>query len=241
MVSDDRHPPARFNAARYCLGENARMRPDKTALSMLGADEAVSRITFGAADRAVRGIAAGLLRSGLRSGDRVMIRMGNEVDYVLVYFGAPAAGLVALPPSPQLTSAEAAFLMDDSGAAAVAVGDGCVVAPADLRGRLLLDAAAIAAMKAGPPVADYADYADTAAGDPAILVYISGTTSRPKGVLHGHRTIYARRPMLAHWLGLSETDVMLHAGTLNEIRFLDALPRTGNGKLQRGRLAAAEA
>lgn len=211
-MSDDRHPPARFNAARYCLGENARARPDKTALSMVGADDAVSRITFGAADRAVRGIAAGLLRSGLRPGDRVMIRMGNEVDYVLVYFGALAAGLVALPASPQLTPAEAAFLMDDSGAAAVAVGGACAVDPADLGGRLRLDAAAIAAMKAGPPVADYAD---TAAGDPATLVYTSGTTSRPKGVLHGHRTIYARRPMLAHWLGLSEADVMLHAGTMN--------------------------
>lgn len=212
MVSADRHPPTRFNAARYCLGENSRTRPDKTALILVGAGEAVETLTFAEADRAVRGIAAGLLDRGLRPGDRVMIRMGNEADYVLVYFGALAAGLVALPSSPQLTPAEAAFLLENSGAAAIAVGGGCVVDPAGIGDRILLDAAAIAAMKTGTPIADFAD---TAADDPATLVYTSGTTSRPKGVLHGHRTIYARRPMLAHWLGLAETDVMLHAGTMN--------------------------
>ncbi|WP_091712463.1 class I adenylate-forming enzyme family protein [Methylobacterium phyllostachyos] len=210
-LSDDRHPPARFNAARYCLAENARLRPDKIALVMVG-DGAATRLTFGAVERAVRGIGAGLLGLGLKAGDRVMIRMGNEADYVLVYFGALAAGLVALPSSPQLTEGEAAFLMENSGAAAVVVGSGCVVAPEALGARLLLDAASIAGMKAGPPLADYAD---TAADDPAMLIYTSGTTSRPKGVLHAHRAAYGRRPMLAHWLGLTESDVMLHAGTMN--------------------------
>ena len=210
-LSDDRCPPTRFNAARYCLAENARLRPDKTALVMVG-DGSDTRLTFGAVERAVRGIAAGLLGLGLKTGDRVMIRMGNEADYVLVYFGALAAGLVALPSSPQLTEGEAAFLRENSGAAAVVVGSGCAIAPEALGGRLLLDATAIGAMKAGPPLPGFAD---TAADDPAMLIYTSGTTSRPKGVLHAHRAAYGRRPMLAHWLGLTESDVMLHAGTMN--------------------------
>ncbi|MEE7450429.1 AMP-dependent synthetase [Methylobacterium radiotolerans] len=208
---DDRRPPARFNAARYCLAENARLRPDKTALVMVG-DGTAERLSFGAVERSVRSIAAGLLGLGLRPGERVMIRMGNEADYVLVYFGALAAGLVALPSSPQLTEGEAAFLMENSGAAAVVVGSGCTVASDALGGRLLLDASAVAALKAGPPMAEYAD---TAADDPAMLIYTSGTTSRPKGVLHAHRAAYGRRPMLDHWLGLTESDVMLHAGTMN--------------------------
>lgn len=210
-MSDDRDPPARFNAARYGLAENARLRPDKTALVMVGADT-VARITFGEADRVVRAIAAGLLGLGLRPGDRVMIRMGNEADYVLVYFGALAAGLVALPSSPQLTEGEAAFLMENAGAAAVVVGRSCTVAPEALGGRLLLDSDRIAVLKAGAPLPAYAD---TAADDPAMLIYTSGTTSRPKGVLHAHRAAYGRRPMVEHWIGLTESDVMLHAGTMN--------------------------
>lgn len=88
-------PP--FNGARFCLAENARLRADKTALVMAGAGDDVRALTFGEVDRAVRGIGAGLKSLGLPPGARVMIRMGNEADYVLAYFGALAAGLVALP------------------------------------------------------------------------------------------------------------------------------------------------
>ncbi|MDB5644678.1 AMP-binding protein [Methylobacterium sp.] len=209
---DAETPPDRFNGARHCLAENARLRPDKVALVMAGAGDDVRTLTFAEADRAVRGIAAGLKDLGLAPGARVMIRMGNEADYVLVYFGALAAGLVALPSSPQLTPPEAAFLMENAGASVVVVGEGHAVDRASLGGRILLGPAEIAAMKAGPAIADYAD---TGADDPATLIYTSGTTSRPKGVLHAHRSIWGRRPMHAHWLGLGETDVMLHAGTMN--------------------------
>ncbi len=210
-MSDDRSPPARFNAARYCIGENARLRPDKTALILVG-DGTEARLTFAEVDRAVRAIGAGLLGLGLVPGDRVMIRMGNDADYALLHFGAMAAGLVSLPSSPQLTEAEAAFLMENSGAAAVALASGCTADPASLAGRVVLDPAAIAALKARDPLPAYAD---TAADDPAMLIYTSGTTSRPKGVCHGHRATYGRRPMLAHWLGITDADVMLHAGTMN--------------------------
>ncbi|MGU3537059.1 class I adenylate-forming enzyme family protein [Methylobacterium sp. A54F] len=204
--------PPRFNAARHCLAENAARHPDKPALILAGPEGEVARLSFGEVDRAVRGIAAGLLAMGLRAGDRVMIRLGNEPDYVLVYFGALAAGLVALPASPQLTEAEAAFLMENSGAGAVVVGAGSALDPGALGGRLRLGPEDVAALKAAAPALGYAD---TAADDPATLVYTSGTTSRPKGVLHAHRAVWGRRPMHAHWLGLTGTDVMLHAGTMN--------------------------
>ena len=211
MTRFDTAPPRRFNAARHCLEANARLRPDKPALVMAGQDRAET-LTFGEVDRAVRGIAAGFLALGLPPGARVMIRMGNEADYVLVYFAALAAGLVALPSSPQLTPGEAAFLMENSGAALVVTGRGAGSAPDGTAGRIVLGPDAIAAMKRSAPVAAYAD---TAADDPATLVFTSGTTSRPKGVLHAHRAVWGRRPMHAHWLGLGETDVMLHAGTMN--------------------------
>ena len=212
MILPDAALPARFNAARHCLADNARLRGGKTALVMAGAEGETLRLTFAEADRAVRSIAAGFLSLGLTRGDRVMIRMGNEADYVLVYFGALAAGLVALPSSPQLTPAEAAFLMENSGAAVVVTGAGHRLDAAEAVGRIVLGPSEIAAMKRAEPIAEYAD---TAADDPATLVYTSGTTSRPKGVLHAHRAIWGRRPMHAHWLGLTEADVMLHAGTMN--------------------------
>jgi acyl-coenzyme A synthetase/AMP-(fatty) acid ligase len=60
-----------------------------------------------------------------------------------------------------------------------------------------------------------AGYADTAADDPAFLIYTSGTTAQPKGVLHAHRSAWGRRPMYDGWYGISEADRVLHAGAFN--------------------------
>ena len=65
--------------------------------------------------------------------------------------------------------------------------------------------------RSGDPV----DYADTAADDPGFLIYTSGTVGRPKGVLHGHRTAWGRRPMYRGWYGITSDDVILHAGAFN--------------------------
>ena len=204
--------PERFNAARYLLQDNAAQRGDKTALVVASDGDRATRLTFAEVDRAVRGIAAGLLGLGLAPRDRVVIRMGNEPAYLLVYFAALAAGFVAIPSSPQLTPGEASFLMEDSGAAVVVIGAGQRIEPEHVAGRIILGPDDIARMLETEPVPDYAD---TAADGPAYLIYTSGTTSRPKGVLHAHRAIWGRRPIHDGWLGLSDSDVVLHAGTMN--------------------------
>ncbi len=60
-----------------------------------------------------------------------------------------------------------------------------------------------------------ADYADTRADDPAFLIYTSGTTASPKGVLHAQRSAFGRRPMYQGWYGIGPGDRMLHAGAFN--------------------------
>jgi acyl-coenzyme A synthetase/AMP-(fatty) acid ligase len=203
--------PTRFNLARYCLAENARLRPDKTAMILVGASGEV-RMSFAEADLAVRRLAAGLQNLGLPPRSRIMIRMANDADYALTYFATMAAGYVALPSSAQLTTSEAAYLLENSGAAAVAAS---AELAADLTlppGVLLLDPIRLQQLKQFAPLPDFAD---TAADDPAYLVYTSGTTGRPKGVLHAHRAAWGRRPMHQGWLGLRDSDVMLHAGAFN--------------------------
>ena len=194
-----------FNLARACLADNARRRAEKTA--MILTDGAVeTRLTYQEFDLAVRRLAAGLSSLGLSPGARVMIRRRNDLSYVLSFFGLIAAGLVALPSSALLTQEEADFLAADSGAEAAICSGGLTV-----HGTQLIDDAELARLAAFPPRA----FADTAADDPAFLIYTSGTSDRPKGVLHAQRVSLGRAPMLDHWLGLRDSDIMLHAGAIN--------------------------
>lgn len=202
--------PVRFNLARYCLAENARLRPGAAALTVVG-DESALRWTHAELDLKVRRLAAGLRALGLPQGARVMIRMGNEANAALCYFGAIAAGYVALLASSQLTFDEAAFLLRDCGASALALG-AAFEKEAHEGEAIVLRGVDLERLGESDPLDDYAD---TAADDPAYLVYTSGTTSRPKGVLHAHRAAWGRRPMRQHWTGLKPDDVMLHAGAIN--------------------------
>jgi acyl-coenzyme A synthetase/AMP-(fatty) acid ligase len=206
--------PARFNLSAHVVGRPAGSHPDQAALVLVtdaaAPPEAAERWSFAELDEAVRAVGAGLLDLGLERGDRVMIRLGNTSDYALLHFGAMAAGLVSLPSSAQLTPDEARFLLTDSGARAIAIDEDL-----DLElpvGVLRLTPSDVARWRAG---GGSAAYANTRADDPAYLVYTSGTTGRPKGVLHGHRSAWGRRPMYAAWLGLREGDRLLHAGAFN--------------------------
>src|SRR5512132_4207704 len=213
-MNDPRHlppPPERFNIARYCLAEHAAARPDKTALIVVGGGQE-RRWCYGELDRAVRRLAGGLLGLGLSPGARLMIRMDNDLPYILTFFAALAAGLVPLPSSAALTGEEAEFLLNDSGATALVLSDDLPLAhdvPSEL---VVLRTEQIVGLSRD---AEPRPYAETTAEDPAFLIYTSGTIGQPKGVLHGHRSAWGRRPMYQGWYGIGETDIVLHAGAFN--------------------------
>lgn len=206
--------PSRFNMAAYCIGRAAAARPDWPALIVVD-DPAAARPseiwTFAQLEAAVLRIAANLRALGLAPGARILIRLENTSHYALLFFGAIAGGFVPLPTSAQLTGPEARFLLEDSGAEAIALAPGLVLddLPGDIR---IITEDEIAYMIGhGAPVS----YADTSANDSAFLIYTSGTTAKPKGVLHAQRSAVGRRPMYQGWYGIGPEDRMLHAGAFN--------------------------
>lgn len=199
--------------ARYCLAAGAGNTPTKTALIVVNDEtsppESAEQWTYAELDETVRRIGAGLIAAGLEPGDRLMIRLPNTSAYALLFFGALAAGIVPLPASSQLTVEEASFLLDDSGARAIAIADEFDMPTGSALRFNETDVATLMNHTA------MADYADTRADDPGYLVYTSGTSGKPKGVLHAHRAAWGRRPMYQGWYGISSDDVVLHAGAFN--------------------------
>ncbi|MEC7761945.1 MAG: class I adenylate-forming enzyme family protein [Pseudomonadota bacterium] len=199
-------PPAAFNMAAYVLSGGAET-PDKLALSVLGSprdDWSYARLT-----RAVRAIAGGLLAQGLTPGDRVLLRLGNTVEFPLAFLGAIAAGLVPVPTSSQLTSREITGMAAQIDPALIVAGDG--VAMPDPLHCPVLTAADLHDLTTGPEAA-------FAMGDPnraAYAIFTSGTSGKPRAVLHAHRVIWARRMMWEGWYGMAPEDRLMHAGAFN--------------------------
>ena len=198
--------PAPFNLAAYVLAAG-QQTPDKIALQIVGLTGA-ERWSYDALTRAVRGIGAGLLQSGLQPGDRVLLRLGNTVDFPLAFLGAIAAGLVPVPTSAQLTVAEITAMAHQITPAAVIAAPGItlpeIAAP-------VIEAATLRQWKRNAPC-------DWAMGDPdrlAYLIFTSGTSGNPRAVMHAHRAVWARRMMWAGWYGLTPDDRLMHAGAFN--------------------------
>jgi len=158
------------------LIENAKKQPARAAVITNERS-----ITYGELAHAVGCMACHLLDRGLRPGDRVAIHWHNSIEFVVVMLGAWRAGLIVVPINPRLKAAEIAYIVEHSGARL------CFSEPALaplVDGIEVISTLAAPAPSGGP-------LPDVDPDAPAVILYTSGTTARPKGVVHTQRTLLA--------------------------------------------------
>lgn len=199
--------PSPFNMAAHVLGRASAKR-DKLALAVMGLSE-TTRWSYAKLEAAVRGTGTGLLQRGLKAGDILLLRLGNTPEFPIAYLGAIAVGVIPVPTSSQLTLGEVDKIVATLRPKAIAYG---ASVPAPVEGDFeRISEADLAEMHALPPC-------DYAMGDPdrmAYIIYTSGTSGRPRAVMHAHRAIWARQMMFEGWYGLKEDDRLCHAGAFN--------------------------
>jgi len=171
-------------------------------------DEGLTRTSFSDIRRGADAMAARLEDRGVRRGDRVALSGKNDPDWVVAYFGILRAGATAVPVDPALDAAGWTGVLAESGARLI-VGDETVAAKDDLvvhRPDLVwfdVHAAVEPSDALDPPLPD------AEPGDVASILFTSGTTGRPKGVMLTHANFTSLVAALAPLFPLREGDAVV--------------------------------
>ena len=201
------------------LATNAESR-DRAALWIVdGASGDEIRLSFAELSRRSNRVANFLRAQGLTRGDHLLLLLGNVVPLWETMLAAMKLGVVVIPATTLLTPDELRDRLGRGRAKVVVAAQDQVAKFADLGADDLVRVVvgSSSAQDGWLPFEQSADYADaftpdgaTHADDPMLLYFTSGTTAKPKLVLHSQRSYPVGALSTMYWIGLQPGDVHLN-------------------------------
>jgi acyl-coenzyme A synthetase/AMP-(fatty) acid ligase len=204
---------------------------NKVAMIVENDELGTSEITFKELAKKTDQFAQLLVNNEFKKEDRVLIRLPNSIDYPISFLGAMKASCISVPTSTLLTAEEVLYLAKDSGAKGLVTDKvmwktlKTLDLPESLHYIFLTGDGEIEELErykvfdlndALVSIKEIKLEINTQANDPAYLVYTSGTTGYPKGVLHAHRAIIGRKPASKFWFDfVGDDDRIVHSGKFN--------------------------
>ncbi|MEU2257773.1 long-chain-fatty-acid--CoA ligase [Nocardia xishanensis] len=207
------------------IDRHAHLMPDRPALVFRGVTT-----TWADLRRRVSALAGALEDRGVGRGDRVAVLMSNRPEFLETVLAANAVGAIAVPVNFRLTPDEVRFILSDSGSVALAADAGLAALAAEVRHALSGPAVLLVsgvedgefdALAAGPGRERSVELGEL---DPALIMYTSGTTGRPKGAVLTHLNLAVQTQTLIRcWRLYREDEInlcgspMFHIGAIGSI------------------------
>ncbi len=195
--------PAQFNIAEAVCDRH--VGGNKTALVFETADGATLQLSFEQLQQSSQRLANALLAHGIARGDRIGILLPQCPEALIAHLAAYRIGAVALPLFTLFGPDAIEYRLNDSGAKAVVSNAAGIEKILALRDKLTAppvlisiedprDGKVLQWNKLLEAASPNHTRVITNAEDPAIIVYTSGTTGNPKGVLYAHRVLLGHMP-----------------------------------------------
>lgn len=194
------------------LAMQARRLPDHEAIVSNG-----ERMTYRDWDTVVNQLAASLRTYGITKGDKVLLHMPNSKEFLFTYFAVQRLGALIVPVNAKLISAEITYILEHSEAKVMITHEAIFSQVRDLSCKHLL------CIKTGESVDEWLSLDDliqdgsqdeivceSKEDDEASLLYTSGTTGDPKGVIFTHRNLLTVATMMAIEMKMGQESRILH-------------------------------
>lgn len=183
-----------------CLRRASVLGPEKLAIV-----DGERRANFSDLESHARALSAQVVELGVKPGDRVGILLDKSYEAVLAFYAVWIAGGVVVPINEGLRSAQVQHILEDSGAALLI---------STARKLAALDASAYSSVRVLEPSVSggesEAEVPRLKGGDePAIILYTSGSTGLPKGILVSHNNLIAGSRIVSTYLEIAEDERIL--------------------------------
>jgi benzoate-CoA ligase family protein len=194
-------------------------RKDKVIIRETGGEE----VTYGQLSERVNQSGNALKKLGLNSGDRLLMMVKDSAEFFYLFWGAIKAGIVPVPLNTLLRAKDYAFMIEDSGCAAVVYStefrnevepalEMLSVKPEIV---LLTEGESGCFLEKMNSADSELEAAPASATDDCFWLYSSGTTGRPKGAVHSHRDMVISSQYYGKdTLGVREDDICFSAAKL---------------------------